>query len=63
MIGISITFELLQKMPPIQPLQLCTELADKHDTLRSEYWQYTTRSLQSKFGADICGDDGDDGDS
>ncbi|KAK0043568.1 protein farnesyltransferase/geranylgeranyltransferase type-1 subunit alpha [Biomphalaria pfeifferi] len=36
--------------------QLCNELAEEHDTLRREYWQYIARSLASKYGADVSGD-------
>ncbi|BFZ01724.1 hypothetical protein BsWGS_04763 [Bradybaena similaris] len=36
--------------------QLCNELADEHDTLRREYWQYMARSLASKYGTDVAGD-------
>ncbi|XP_053407635.1 protein farnesyltransferase/geranylgeranyltransferase type-1 subunit alpha-like isoform X2 [Mercenaria mercenaria] len=33
--------------------ELCNCLADEYDQIRSEYWNYVSRSLNMKFGADI----------
>lgn len=33
-------------------LQLCTELATQFDTIREEYWNYISRSLNLKYGDD-----------
>jgi hypothetical protein len=30
--------------------QLCTSLAEEFDTIRAEYWQYTSRTMASKYG-------------
>ena len=30
-------------------LELCDELATKHDTIRKNYWNYVKNQLESKF--------------